>query len=233
MRNFQCVRRRCKVGCTLALLIAGLAGGVCASAEPILLTFSGVITESGTPGITVGSSYSGEVLYDTTDPFFYSNPPVDFYSFESSDMISITAGGCTFSSSGPGNGYNGLAIVYQQPLNGGSVGDLFEAVADTGSLESTCPSLTPNEVSMELVGPSGLLSGPGVPSTMNLADVVQPSYSGYGTGAGVFFGGQETFQGNFSSIEVAPIPEPSPDILLGSLLCGLVVAKGVFGRDRT
>jgi len=207
-----------------------------ASAAQIVLTFSGSVTTSLVPSISVGTPYSGVVLYDTADPLF-SSVQFDSYSFQPSDMLAITVGSCTFTGSGPasqsGFGFNGVAVAHHQVFNGQLAGDLFEAVT-SDFLTSSCQALSPIEVSFDVVGPPGLLIGDGIPSNFDLSKVVQPSYSGYGTSAGVFFAEnqfidgnpeREFFDGNFTSIQVAPVPEPSTLILVGSILCDLVVVR--------
>jgi hypothetical protein len=198
-----------------------------ASATQIALTFSGSVTRSLVPSISVGTPYSGRVLYDTTDPLFTTGQ-FDWYSFQPSDMLAITVGSCTFTGSGPasqsGMGFNGVVVAHHQVYNGQLVGDLFEAIT-SDFLTSSCPALSPNEVFFEIVGPPGLLIGDGIPSSFDLTKVVQPAYSGYETSDGVFLAENQYFQGNLTSIQVASVPEPSTLILVGSILCGLVVVR--------
>jgi hypothetical protein len=198
-----------------------------ASAAQMALTFSGSITTSLVPSISVGTPYSGKVLYDTTDPLFTTGQ-FDWYSFQPSDMLAITVGNCAFTGSGPasqsGLGFNGVVAAHNQVFNGQLAGDLFEAVT-SDFLTSSCNALSPNEVHFEIVGPPGLLIGDGIPSSFDLSKVVQPDYSGYATSVGVFLAENQYFQGNLTSIQVAPVPEPSTLILVGSILCALVVVR--------
>ena len=226
MQSLRLVRLQCgsRFGSTLVAVIVSLMVGASASAAPIFVTFAGTVTVSTTPGIDVGTAYSGKVLYDTSDPMLWP-APAEFYSFGTTDMLSITIGNCTFAGSGPGTFFlpNGLGVRHNQVFNGQSAGDLFEAIVNS-SATSNCAAFSPYELFFEIVGPPGLLIGNGIPSSFDLSKVVQPSFSGYGTGAGAFFAGNQLFLGNLTSIEVAAVPEPSTGILLSSILCGFVLA---------
>jgi hypothetical protein len=191
----------------------------------MLLTFSGTVTASTEPGISIGVPYSGEILYDTTDTMV-DPAPSEFYLFGANDHLAITVGGCTFTGSGPGTSLlpNGVSASYHQVFNGQSVGDLFEAVVNS-SATSSCPAFSPYELYFQIVGSSGLLTSDGIPSALDLSQVAQPSYSGYGTGAGAFFQGSQFFSGNFTSLQLTDVPEPSELTAIGAILCGLVFAR--------
>jgi hypothetical protein len=199
----------------IGAVIVSLVGGASASAAPILVTFSGTVTVSTAPGISGGAPYSGEVLYDTTDPLLSLSAPYEFYRFGPNDLLAITVGNCTFSGGGPGTDVspNNLSIVHQQVLNGGSVGDFFNAEA-ISSATSNCQTFSPSVLFFEIVGPSGLVPGSGVPSSFDLSKVVQPTYSDFGSRAGVLIPGNQFFYGDFNSIQVNQVPEPSTGMLL-------------------
>jgi hypothetical protein len=144
-----------RLGSTLLAVIVSLIVGPSASASPVLLTFAGTVTASTTPGIGVGTAYSGEVLYDTNDPMLFPGPP-EFFTFNTTDMLSITVGNCTFAGSGPGTSLfpNGLSVEHNQVFNGGSAGDLFGAIVNS-SATSNCGALSPTQLNFEIVGPPG------------------------------------------------------------------------------
>ena len=211
----------------IGAVIVSLIGGATASAAPILVIFSGTVTVSTVPGISGGAPYSGEFLYDTTDPLLSFSAPYEFYRFGPNDLLSITVGNCTFSGGGPGTDYpNNILIVHQQVLNGGAVGDVFNAEV-ISSATSNCQLFSPSVLYFEIVGPSGLVPGSGVPSSFDLSKVVQPTYSDFGSRAGGLIPGNQFFYGDFNSIHVNQVPEPSTGMLLIWILpvLGIVMVR--------
>jgi hypothetical protein len=214
----------------LIAAILYLLGSAAASAAEIELTFSGTIVSSSASGIDVGTSYSGEVLYDTGDPTVATIAPFEIYGFGPNDEISINVGGCTFSASGSGSGSNSSGVVDDQLLNFGLMGDFFGVTADAPN-PSTCLSLSPSQLSLQLVGPLGLLTGNGIPTGFDFNNLVQPAYSGYGSDMGMVFGSQQILVGNFSAIQYSSVPEPSTVFPLIVVLAGVVWRRLASGRS--
>jgi hypothetical protein len=219
----------------LIALFASLSTAASASAGQILITYSGNVTASNTPGIDVGAPYSGSLLYDTTDALL-SPPPYATYAFGPSDTLAITVDGCTFSATGPGvnSSSNTLTVAHDQVSNGQATDD-FDAVTNP-SATSNCNAFSPYELFFAIAGPPGLLAGTEIPSTFDLSKVVQPGYGQNGTGAGAFFPGSNGspyfFLGDYTSLQVATVPEPCPGLLTGLTLCGLVLAWRCLYRGR-
>ena len=209
-------------------VIVSLVGGAQASAAPIGVTFSGTVTASTAPGVSIGTPYSGELFYDTTDPLLFFNAPYEFYSFGPNDSLAITVGSCAFSGGGPGMSLspNNISVVHQQILNGGSVGDFFDAEVQS-SVTSDCQAFSPSVLFFEIVGPPGLVPGTGLPSSFDLSKVVQPTFSNFGSRAGGLIPGNPFFYGDFNSIQVTSIPEPSTGILSSWIfaLLGIVLVR--------
>jgi hypothetical protein len=96
------------------------------------------------------------------------------------------------------------------------------------SATSNCQSFSPSVLFFEIVGPSGLVPGSGVPSSVDLSKVVQPTYSDFGSRAGGFIpGNNQFFYGDFNSIQVTQVPEPSTGMPLIWILpvLGIVMVR--------
>jgi hypothetical protein len=198
-----------------------LGGSATASATTVFVTFSGVITFPQSPFAPMNAPYSGQLRYDT-DAAFAFHSLFDFFNFGASDYLSVSVGGCTFSGTGTGGGSNRFLYARNQILNSSLPGDIFSAVVARDS--STCPSILPDLISVDFVGPPGLLPGSGVPTSLDFSMLGQPSYSGYSTGMSLVFA-THGVSGNLTSVEFSSVPEPSTAVLSGFALAGLLLKR--------
>ena len=167
------------------------------------------------PGIDAGLPYSGQVLFDTSDPLLYTFGSQAVYGMTQNDQISINVGGCTISASGSGAGQNQLGVTQDQGL------DRFEVWGGAAATTPNCVALSPTHLGLEITGPSGLFSGNAIPAAFDFDNLVQPGYSGYGSDIFVDFPSQ-MIPGNFSAIQYASVPEPAMVIPFALALCGIV-----------
>jgi hypothetical protein len=188
-----------------------LAASVCASAlkaDTIEIQFSGTISGTNAPGISVGESFSGEFTYSTTDPFDVSIGGQSTYSLASpEDSESVSAGSFT---------------LLLQPLTG------VDAFVSPGAASYflTQDFVTPGTpgISIAFFGGSDFLSSQALPDPINAADI---------TGGSIGFGFSEdnvaySVQGDITQVSNAPEPRGVAGCLGIVALIGLLFRKSIM-----
>lgn len=212
----------------IALVLAALPAQVWGS--PVYITFSGQIVSTPTiSGISSGDSYFGSLVYDSSDPLdqLLTQPEYNFYDFQTNDVLSVTIGACTFSGSGPRDGFSNNVTVDTQNV-------VYPVSFDAHVIPaSTCQGLgIPFSVDFTLQGLSGLLSTSGLPSASDFnlnslaiswltVDFVGGPYSMLESASGIN-----------TSIQVSSTPEP-PIGYVSPLLMIVVVLVHTRRRARS
>jgi len=183
-----------------------------ANADLVDLVFSGTITNSTVSAIAIGSSYSGEITYNTDDPIILISAPETLYSLDfPSDGTVIRADGFTVASVG-----NPLAeAAVFSPLDAFFVG----ALGGTTDI----PGLTPDFINFQIAGPPGLLSSGALPTSLNLNNLSLSGFGLAGTNFDVGFTSGDSFGGTFDPLSFQFVPEPTYAFLGAALLLGLLL----------
>ncbi len=185
-----------------------LAASVCAcalKADTIEIQFTGTISSSNAPDISVGESFSGEFTYSTTDPLDVSIGGQSTYSLtspEDSESVSV-----------------GSFNLLLQPLTG-----LHAFVSPGASSYFLTQDFAMPGISIALYGGSDFLSSQALPDPLNTADI---------TGGNIGFGFSEddinySVQGNITQVSTAPEPRGVAGCLGIVALIGLLFRRSVI-----
>ena len=213
------------------------------TAEPITISVSGQINFSnygdGTPfsAIPVGTSYSGQVTYDSSDSAVTVLPSqAAFFVGGAAEGVSATVGQYAFSSIG--NPYTSIAIGQRLPP---VTTEIFEIdnnweVPNSGRTGSA-GSLPLTGIGLQLLGSPGLLtSNSSLPTSLNFSDLIRNDGSFY-TEFFLDFGTIDPTNtdgafvtGDITAISIQSAPEPNPGFLVGAMILVGALARVAVAR---